>query len=326
MSLAQVGAALGVGEDAAQKRVSRALVRLRKLLRTPGTALSAQGIAAALAALPALTAPASCLPLLGPAGPVASLAAGLLADTTLRALAWLKAQSAAAIIAGTAALAGTGALIVPFMAPPAQAQLTFPVLEPGPQEQEMSEEEFLNLGMQMVVRMQEKGIDPQAVLNDIMTQSEARTYDGATFEQWLIDQELTDADTLGRVRRGAQGIALIELRRQLVTTDEEWSIIRTKIEALVTALADAGQLGRISRGAGLPLGLGPSPAISHALNDLRAIIRDQGATAGKVRDKLDAYRTLRSDAERRLTRCRQDLQSVLTLRQEAILLRVGLLE
>src|SRR6185295_10812421 len=48
--LDEVGAALGVGEDAAQKRVTRALEKLRKLFSKRGVTLSATAIAGAVAA------------------------------------------------------------------------------------------------------------------------------------------------------------------------------------------------------------------------------------------------------------------------------------
>ena len=68
--LAEVGAAFGIGEDAAQKRVARALERLREVLRRRGVAVTGGLVTAALS-----TAAAE----LAPAGAVAAVSSGALA-------------------------------------------------------------------------------------------------------------------------------------------------------------------------------------------------------------------------------------------------------
>jgi hypothetical protein len=56
--LRRVGSALGIGEDAAQKRVSRALERLRELLAKRGVTSTASALAIVLAANTLTAAPA----------------------------------------------------------------------------------------------------------------------------------------------------------------------------------------------------------------------------------------------------------------------------
>ena len=70
--LAEVGAAFGIGEDAAQKRVARALERLREVLRRRGVAVTGGLVTAALS-----TAAAE----LAPAGAAAVVSAGALAGS-----------------------------------------------------------------------------------------------------------------------------------------------------------------------------------------------------------------------------------------------------
>jgi RNA polymerase sigma factor (sigma-70 family) len=57
-SLADVGAALGISDDAAQKRLSRALEKLRRVLQSKGIASSTTGLAAVLGAAGTQAAPA----------------------------------------------------------------------------------------------------------------------------------------------------------------------------------------------------------------------------------------------------------------------------
>jgi len=61
----EIGEALGVSEDAAQKRVSRALARMKKCLARKGVALPVTGLAAALTTSAASAAPAGLAKLVG---------------------------------------------------------------------------------------------------------------------------------------------------------------------------------------------------------------------------------------------------------------------
>ena len=102
-----VGRALGVSDDAAQKRVSRAVERLREFLAQRGVTLGAQGLAVVLAANAVQAAPA---------GLSAALAAAALAGTTVltsatitvgKAIAMTTAQKVL-VTAVLAAAVGTG--------------------------------------------------------------------------------------------------------------------------------------------------------------------------------------------------------------------------
>ncbi|HEY1108516.1 MAG TPA: sigma factor-like helix-turn-helix DNA-binding protein, partial [Opitutaceae bacterium] len=87
-SLREIGAALGATEDAAQKRVTRALDRLRAFLLKRGLALSSTSLASTLSAHGVVSAPSA----LGPAiidaalqfAPAAASGAGILAMTALQ--------------------------------------------------------------------------------------------------------------------------------------------------------------------------------------------------------------------------------------------------
>lgn len=89
-SLREIGAELGASEDAAQKRVSRALERLRDLLLRRGVAVTAAGLATDLSAHALGTAPATLGPAIAAsaatlaAGKTALGAASLLTMTTLQ--------------------------------------------------------------------------------------------------------------------------------------------------------------------------------------------------------------------------------------------------
>ncbi|MEI9999883.1 MAG: TIGR03435 family protein [Verrucomicrobiota bacterium] len=113
-SLAEVAAALGSSEEAARKRVTRALDRLRRLLRRRGVAVPAAALLAGLlsthgaqAAPAGLASSVTAVAALKGAGAGGSVPA--LVNAALKLMGWAKAP--AVIVAGVAVLAMAGAAI-----------------------------------------------------------------------------------------------------------------------------------------------------------------------------------------------------------------------
>jgi RNA polymerase sigma factor (sigma-70 family) len=101
-SFAQVGAELGVSEDAATKRVGWALARLRQLLGRRGVKTGAAALSATLAAHGVQVAPAHLLAatLSATATGTASACVAAIAKGTLSAMAWASVQITAAVTLG----------------------------------------------------------------------------------------------------------------------------------------------------------------------------------------------------------------------------------
>lgn len=121
-SLGEVGAALGVSEEAAKKRVSRALEKLRQTFCRQGTVLTAGAIASAVAAGSVQGAPVGLAQTVATVslaqGAAASGGAWTIAKGTLKLMAWAKAKLAIAtaaivITAGTATVMVSEALSQP---------------------------------------------------------------------------------------------------------------------------------------------------------------------------------------------------------------------
>ncbi len=102
-SHSEVGEALGVGEDAAQKRVSRAVEKLRDHFRAHGIVVGVGTVAAALEAAGAEAVPAWVLQGLAPAGVLAS--SGVAAGSA-GAAAWILSMKTPAFLSISAALGG----------------------------------------------------------------------------------------------------------------------------------------------------------------------------------------------------------------------------
>jgi RNA polymerase sigma factor (sigma-70 family) len=114
-SMADVGAALNVSEDAAKKRVAKALERLRHMLRGKGVAIPAAGLGVAMIAGTTQSAPAAVVASCSAGtAPPASVAAGLIARKTISAMftAKIKFTAAAILLATLIPVAGIGAFLV----------------------------------------------------------------------------------------------------------------------------------------------------------------------------------------------------------------------
>jgi len=101
-SLDEVGAALGIGADAAQKRVARALDKLRDIFTKRGVTLTGAAIAGAVSANAVQAVP------MGLAAKIsaAALLAGTITTTTIATMNWLNAKAIPAVLASALA-AGT---------------------------------------------------------------------------------------------------------------------------------------------------------------------------------------------------------------------------
>jgi RNA polymerase sigma factor (sigma-70 family) len=108
-SLAQVGTALGMSEDAARKRVSRGLEKLRGSLLRRGVAVPAAVIAAGISANSVHAAPVALLTSIVSATEVPTATATSLAATksALKAMAWVKLKTAIAFGAGLVVIGGS---------------------------------------------------------------------------------------------------------------------------------------------------------------------------------------------------------------------------
>ena len=112
-SLGEVGAAMGASEDAAKKRVTRAVEKLRGFFTKRGVTLTATVLTAAISANSVQAAPlglAAAVTAAAAKGTVVSGSTLTLIKGALKVMAWTKAKMAAAV--GLGALLATGMAIV----------------------------------------------------------------------------------------------------------------------------------------------------------------------------------------------------------------------
>jgi hypothetical protein len=137
---------------------------------------------------------------------------------------------------------------------------------------------------------------------------------------------------------------LNETKERLGATEEEWQVIKPKLEKVTTAQRDAmssrfgglfGRGGRGGRGGGEGNGGGErrggndtqaqSPA-RQASRDLSTALENKDTPQDVIAAKLKTLREARTKAKAELETAQKDLQSVLTPRQEAFFVNVGILE
>ena len=125
------------------------------------------------------------------------------------------------------------------------------------------------------------------------------------------------------------------IKQQLGASDDEFAAIQPKIEAVMTLQRDVitrprGMFGRGGRGGGGFGGFGgpttqPSE-VQTAMQDLSTTLDDPNASPDTIKTKLDAVRQAKAKARQDLIVAQQDLKSVLTQRQEAVMVLNGFLD
>jgi hypothetical protein len=151
-----------------------------------------------------------------------------------------------------------------------------------------------------------------------------------------------DAGGGGRRRGGAnfdpaqmQQRMMDNVRDQMgVTNNDEWQVLETRVQKVFEARRDAGPpgFGRMFRGRqgdnngggggrrGGMFGGTPMPELE-ALNN--AI--DSNVPTEQIKAAMDKYRAARKVKEAALEKAQQDLKSILTVKQEAVAVSLGLL-
>jgi len=130
---------------------------------------------------------------------------------------------------------------------------------------------------------------------------------------------------------------LDNVKEQLGASDEEMTVLTPKLEKVFAARRDAnagggfGGFGGGQRGRGGPGGGGggdnqPQSAVGKATQDLRTTLENKSASADEITAKLTALRDARAKAQEELKASQKELKELVTARQEAVLVSMGMLE
>lgn len=123
------------------------------------------------------------------------------------------------------------------------------------------------------------------------------------------------------------------LKTSLKASDEEWSVIQPLLEkvqakqrnAMTSRFAFFGGRGGGGRGANDRPDR-PGRQSAPEIDALRAALESDATPPAEIKAKLEAVRAMHKKAAAELEQAREELRKVLTLRQEAALVMIGILE
>lgn len=162
------------------------------------------------------------------------------------------------------------------------------------------------------VRRGSEGAMPRDV-QERMEQSRAfmeRTRDAGSDEERAKIME--DRQAWERTR------AMEELKGQLEVSEQEWAVVKPRIEEVYGLVHPQQPFGRGNAR--------PANPVERSRSELRRLLSDKGAASDQIKAKLTALRAAQSSAAQELAKARQSLRQLLTLRQEAMLVLNGLLD
>ncbi len=145
---------------------------------------------------------------------------------------------------------------------------------------------------------------------------------------------LRDPEAMKQMAEKMRTAAMDRFKEQLGSTDDEWKILQPRLEKVMT-LAIQSRLGGTSMGGmGFMMGMarrlggadtGPSE-IDTAGQNLQKLLADKDSKPEDIKAALSTLREARAKARAELETAQKELREVLTMRQEAQLVSMGLLD
>ncbi len=191
-------------------------------------------------------------------------------------------------------------------------------------------QQMQQMGQQIQQNIQNSGIDINELRQQMADQYQNGTLDPEAMQQMLIDKGIITQDMMNQMQGSVRKLSLSAVRRQMNSTDEEWAIIEAKIGRVLNAQADVSlnKQGAAGGGNATSRMLAPPSQNSQAAKayrDLKAILREPNASENMIAAKLQAWRDAYAKAQVELVAAQDDLVKVITLRQEAVLLILGVI-
>lgn len=122
------------------------------------------------------------------------------------------------------------------------------------------------------------------------------------------------------------------MKEMLGSSDDEWKVIEPRLDKVM-------QLQRETRGGGMSFMFGRSrdrgssssssrseSAVAKAQADLRSALEDKSISADEIAKRLANYRQAKEQAKQDLAKAQADLKELLSQRQEAQLVMMGMLD
>ncbi len=112
--------------------------------------------------------------------------------------------------------------------------------------------------------------------------------------------------------------AVERLKDELGISDQEWPVVKPRIEAVYDLVRPQPRFGPGDRE--------PRTEVERRSSELREILRDEEADAEAIKAGLTALRAAKEKTRQELAAAQKNLRQLMTLRQEAMLVLNGLLD
>jgi hypothetical protein len=103
-------------------------------------------------------------------------------------------------------------------------------------------------------------------------------------------------------------------------------VLQPKVQKLLTASAAVQQTGQAGMMASMMGGQPSNSGVTKALRDLRAAVKDPKTSSETLASRLQAWREAHDKAKADLVAAQKDLTDLLTVRQEGVLMMMGMLQ
>ena len=121
------------------------------------------------------------------------------------------------------------------------------------------------------------------------------------------------------------------MKERLGVEDAEWKVIQPRLEKVMTLSREAGSRGNMMFGRRGRRGRDrdneePTTATGKATEKLRELLENENATPEQIKTALTELRNAREKTRQELDKARQELLELITVKQEAQLVMMGVLE
>ena len=131
-------------------------------------------------------------------------------------------------------------------------------------------------------------------------------------------------------RPGRGGFNMMDtVKQQLGVTDDEWTVLQPKLQKVMELSRDArggGMRGRGPRGGDTAAPAQPTSDVQDKATALRTALENKDADPKDIARKVAALRDARERAKADLVKAQGELKELLTARQEAHLVLMGMLD
>ena len=166
-------------------------------------------------------------------------------------------------------------------------------------------------------------------VSQAMDPDQAQQWRRGVMEQYIPVMQRNQA----KIRKAMQTAFLLDLQEPLGASDDEFNAILPALEKVADAQRESqGGFARFRRQFGGPGQNNTQPPgeqlspVDQASEDLQAALDDSNSSDDLIKNKLQILRDAKAKATQDLSVARDNLRSLLTIRQEAVLVERGLLD